>query len=93
MDTGALYATVVGLAFLLVGAVQWFAPEMHRLSRLVARDQDGIGGEPARRHTNSVVRALAVAGMYGAGLFLTLAWLPVFERMYAVVVELVAAVT
>ncbi|MFB6172490.1 MAG: hypothetical protein ABEJ23_08135 [Haloarculaceae archaeon] len=35
-----------------------------------------------------LVRAMAVAGMYVAGPFLTLAWISVFNRLYAIFVRL-----
>ncbi|MFB6161253.1 MAG: hypothetical protein ABEJ61_08765 [Haloferacaceae archaeon] len=41
---------------------------------------------------DAVVRAMAAAGMYVVGLFLTLAWTPVFDQLYAVFVRLLPGV-
>jgi hypothetical protein len=89
MDTGALYAAAVGLFFFALGTVQWLSPEVHRLSWMVSQTDAPETRATAQRGMNSVVRAMAVAGMYVAGLFLTLAWSPVFERLYSVFVRLV----
>ncbi|WP_416840074.1 hypothetical protein [Haloferax sp. DFSO52] len=90
MDTGHVFMAGIGLAFFVVGAAQWYAPERHRLSWLVSTMDDPEGGEKAQKGMNSVVRALVVAGMYVAGFFLTLAWSTVFERLYTVFVTLLA---
>lgn len=86
MDTGALYSAIVGMVFLLIGAGQWFAPEYHLLTQLVSRTDEPVAGETAQQDMKSIVRAMAAAGMYIAGLFLTLAWISVFDRLYSVFV-------
>lgn len=83
MGSGALVTAGIGGLFFLLGVAQWYGPELHRLHVVLTTPPES--GEKTERHVSSVVRAMAVAGMYIAGIFLAFAWtIPVFVRLYTI---------
>ncbi|EMA03893.1 hypothetical protein E6P09_10500 [Haloferax mediterranei ATCC 33500] len=78
----------IGLLIFYCGAFEWFAPEYHRLPWV---DPPDGAGEVTHSGLEVVAGAGCVFVMYLAGIWFLFGWIPVFDRLEMVLVQLLSA--